>query len=176
MATLAETLINTYDTFLAQPEQLQSPADLHAFLRQQGVAVRTPPDAATLEAVRTLRETLRAVWTATPIEAATARLNALFATLRATPQVHTDNTGRVTLMLVSGADSSLVEQMTLTSAMEMVTLLQQHGAARLRACDAAPCRDVFVDTSRNGTRRFCSERCANRYNIAAFRERQRGEG
>lgn len=174
--TLVEDLINTYDTFLEQPERLRTPADLYTFLRQQAMEVAAPLTAADLDAVRGLRESLRAIWTAEQVGVATGRLNTLFASLRATPQVNTDAAAKVTLTLLPKAGSSLLERLTLATAMQMVMLLQEYGQTRLRACDAAPCRDVFVDTSRNRTRRFCSERCANRYNIAAFRERQRGEG
>ena len=49
-----------------------------------------------------------------------------------------------------------------------------HGAGeRLRACGRAGCGVVFVDTSRNGRRRFCSVRCANQVNVANHRLRQR---
>jgi predicted RNA-binding Zn ribbon-like protein len=36
------------------------------------------------------------------------------------------------------------------------------------------CDRVFVDVSRNGTRRFCSETCQNRVKVAAHRARQHG--
>jgi predicted RNA-binding Zn ribbon-like protein len=35
------------------------------------------------------------------------------------------------------------------------------------------CDRVFVDVSRNGTKRFCSTACQNRPKAAAFRARQR---
>ena len=44
--------------------------------------------------------------------------------------------------------------------------------ARLRACDRAGCGVAFIDTSRNGRRRFCSVRCANQVNVAAHRKRR----
>jgi predicted RNA-binding Zn ribbon-like protein len=34
---------------------------------------------------------------------------------------------------------------------------------------------VFIDTSANRTRRYCSERCTNRANVTAFRARKREE-
>ncbi|MEO3867710.1 CGNR zinc finger domain-containing protein [Nonomuraea sp. B12E4] len=34
------------------------------------------------------------------------------------------------------------------------------------------CQVVYVDTSRNGRRRFCSPGCANRVNVAAHRARR----
>lgn len=42
---------------------------------------------------------------------------------------------------------------------------------RLGVCTAAQCDRVYVDTSRNGTRRFCSTSCQNRVKTAAFRAR-----
>lgn len=45
-------------------------------------------------------------------------------------------------------------------------------ADRLGVCSAPACDRVYVDTSRNGTRRFCSTSCQNRVKAAAFRERK----
>ena len=42
---------------------------------------------------------------------------------------------------------------------------------RLGVCTAPHCDRVYVDTSRNGSRRFCSTACQNRVKAAAFRER-----
>jgi Conserved protein containing a Zn-ribbon-like motif, possibly RNA-binding len=42
---------------------------------------------------------------------------------------------------------------------------------RLGRCERPGCGVVYVDTSRNGRRRFCSLRCANRVNVAAHRAR-----
>ncbi|MEV7970145.1 CGNR zinc finger domain-containing protein [Sphaerisporangium sp. NPDC088356] len=42
---------------------------------------------------------------------------------------------------------------------------------RLGVCTAPHCDRVYVDTSRNGTRRFCSTACQNRVKTAAFRAR-----
>jgi predicted RNA-binding Zn ribbon-like protein len=43
---------------------------------------------------------------------------------------------------------------------------------RLGVCTASRCDRVYVDTSRNGTRRFCSTTCQNRVKAAMFRERK----
>jgi len=42
---------------------------------------------------------------------------------------------------------------------------------RLGVCTAPHCDRVYVDSSRNGTRRFCSTACQNRVKTAAFRAR-----
>ncbi|WP_327091637.1 CGNR zinc finger domain-containing protein [Nonomuraea sp. NBC_01738] len=43
---------------------------------------------------------------------------------------------------------------------------------RLGVCTAPQCDRVYVDVSRNGTRRFCSTACQNRVKTAAFRARK----
>jgi predicted RNA-binding Zn ribbon-like protein len=45
-------------------------------------------------------------------------------------------------------------------------------AGRLGICIASQCDGVYVDTSRNGSRRFCSEACMNRTKVSAFRARK----
>ena len=40
-------------------------------------------------------------------------------------------------------------------------------------CDASNCDNVFVDTSPNQSRRYCSDRCSSRANVAAYRARQK---
>lgn len=42
---------------------------------------------------------------------------------------------------------------------------------RLGHCDRPGCAVVYVDTSRNGRRRFCSLRCANQWHVARHRDR-----
>jgi len=42
---------------------------------------------------------------------------------------------------------------------------------RLGVCTAPRCDRVYVDTSRNGTRRYCSTSCQNRVKTAVFRAR-----
>jgi predicted RNA-binding Zn ribbon-like protein len=46
-------------------------------------------------------------------------------------------------------------------------------AGRLGVCTAPDCDRVFVDSSRNAGRRFCSTRCQSRVKAAAHRARLR---
>lgn len=54
----------------------------------------------------------------------------------------------------------------------MTMVVTSLGADRFGICSAAACNDVFVDTSPNRSRRFCSDRCATRTNVAAYRLRR----
>jgi predicted RNA-binding Zn ribbon-like protein len=55
----------------------------------------------------------------------------------------------------------------------LATVLGSAAHDRLGVCSAPACDRVYVDVSRNGTRRFCSIACQNRVKAAAFRERQK---
>ena len=76
-------------------------------------------------------------------------------------------------MHVADRQSSVSELLVAESLMGLSTLVCDLGATRLGVCDAAPCTHVFVDTSPNQSRRYCSDRCSSRANVAAYRARQR---
>ncbi|MEU5162477.1 CGNR zinc finger domain-containing protein [Streptomyces sp. NPDC020875] len=61
------------------------------------------------------------------------------------------------------------------AAMGLAIHLTQYGVDRLGLCGAAPCRNAYLDTSTNRSRRYCSDRCATRANVAAYRARKRRE-
>jgi predicted RNA-binding Zn ribbon-like protein len=76
-------------------------------------------------------------------------------------------------MHVADCQSSVAELLIAESLMGLSTLVCDLGATRLGVCDASPCTCVFVDTSPNQSRRYCSDRCSSRANVAAYRARQR---
>ena len=76
-------------------------------------------------------------------------------------------------MHVADRESSVSELLVAESLMGLSTLVCDLGATRLGVCDAAGCSNVFVDTSPNQSRRYCSDRCSSRANVAAYRARQR---
>ncbi|QMU79198.1 CGNR zinc finger domain-containing protein [Streptacidiphilus sp. PB12-B1b] len=57
--------------------------------------------------------------------------------------------------------------------MGLAVHLTEQGVDRLGICQAAPCRNAYLDTSTNRSRRYCSDRCATRANVAAYRARKR---
>ena len=56
-------------------------------------------------------------------------------------------------------------------ALALVDVIRTAENWRMRECAAPDCTGVFIDLSRNGSKRFCSVRCGNRMNMIAFRER-----
>lgn len=59
-----------------------------------------------------------------------------------------------------------------TCAAALAVVLGSEARGRLGICTADRCDQVYVDTSHNGTRRFCSTTCQNRIKAAAFRARR----
>jgi predicted RNA-binding Zn ribbon-like protein len=57
--------------------------------------------------------------------------------------------------------------------MGLATAVVDQGIERFGVCAAEDCRDVFLDTSRNRSRRHCSSTCSTRGNVAAYRKRQK---
>lgn len=172
---LVEDLINTFDLYLEQPEHLREPSDLKRFAEQRGIQVGEV-SAGDLEEVRGLRRFLRAIWDVDTVEEAVRMLNLLFTNISVYVQISTDVDGKPRYQFQVQPEASVVQRLAVESASGIVAAIERYGIDRMRACAAEPCRDVFIDTSRNQSRRFCSERCANRHNIAAFRERRRKSG
>lgn len=104
------------------------------------------------------------------------RLNALLATHPVTPYIAGHGgSGRDAAWHMHVADrrSSVAELLVAESLMGLSTLVCDLGATRLGVCDATSCERVFVDVSPNRSRRYCSDRCSSRANVAAYRARQR---
>jgi predicted RNA-binding Zn ribbon-like protein len=59
-------------------------------------------------------------------------------------------------------------------ALAIAEVLLQAGHLRIRQCDAPACERFFLDTSRNGLRRYCSASgCGTVERVRRFRQRQR---
>jgi hypothetical protein len=98
-------------------------------------------------------------------------LNGLLARHPMVPQISDHDTR---LHLHVGADSaSVAEHLVGESLLGLATLVCDLGADRLGVCSSPPCTNAFVDASPNRSRRYCSERCASRVNVAAYRARRR---
>jgi predicted RNA-binding Zn ribbon-like protein len=99
------------------------------------------------------------------------RLNALLALASPKPYATTHD-GELHLHYAR-PDADALEQLTTTVAMGLSQVVVQHGWQRLGVCSAEGCGNVYVDTSRNASRRYCSNTCASRSTVAAYRARQR---
>jgi predicted RNA-binding Zn ribbon-like protein len=114
---------------------------------------------------------IRAVAVAGSQEEVIAGLNDLLA--HASPQPYaTDHDGDLHLHYAS-PEAPALELLVTTVAMGLSHVVAQHGWQRLGICTAEGCDHVYVDTSRNASRRYCSNTCASRSTVAAYRARQK---
>ncbi|MGH2561860.1 MAG: CGNR zinc finger domain-containing protein [Thermomicrobiales bacterium] len=171
--TLALDLINTFDPYFDEPESLRTPADLARFFVSREINVEGTLDDGDLRSARELRDHLRAVFAAVDTRAAAAVLNGLLDGVSVRPRVAPDDDGVWHTELSVNPDTPPMARLAIETTLGLAAALQRYGLDRLHICASPPCQEAFVDTSRNASRRFCSDRCANRYNVAAFRERQR---
>ena len=74
---------------------------------------------------------------------------------------------------VATRSASVAELLIGESLLGLSTLVCDLGPTRLGVCSAAPCCSVYVDTSPNQSRRYCSDRCSSRANVAAYRARRK---
>ncbi|SFD60088.1 CGNR zinc finger domain-containing protein [Streptomyces aidingensis] len=133
--------------------------------------------------LRGVRARLRAVFTAAA-EGDQVRavdlLNGLLLEYPASPQISghdlLDEAGRPRwhLHLAEHAGNATAAYAAV-ACMGLAFQLTELGADRLGVCEATPCRNAYLDTSTNRSKRYCSDRCATRANVAAYRARKRRE-
>ncbi|MGH3366668.1 MAG: CGNR zinc finger domain-containing protein [Nocardioidaceae bacterium] len=135
------------------------------------VAVR---DASTL---RRLQRQLRPVFEASERadeSDVVGRLNDLLARHPITPYI-AGHDSQSWHLHASDRSSSVADLLTAEALLGLAILVTELGATRMGVCHAVRCRNVFVDTSPNQSRRYCSERCSSRANVAAYRARRRAQ-
>lgn len=146
----------------------------------QAAARATDSDVNRLRAVRTrLRGVFEAASEADEVRAVDL-LNSLLLEFPVSPQVsghdYLDENGRHDWhMHLADHASTATAAYAATACMGLAFQLSTLGVDRLGICEAAPCRNAYIDTSTNRSRRYCSDRCATRANVAAYRARKRLE-
>ena len=160
------------------PEQLRDVSDLQRLADRYAFA-GSRARARDMPAALDYRERLDSVVTACEEgaeAAAIARLNALLAATGAIPQIAVHN-GRGPHLHVSSPTSPLADRMAAHFAMGLAWLVVAGQVHRIRACASPACEKVFVDFSRNSSRRYCDSRtCGNRMHVAAYRARRQQHG
>jgi predicted RNA-binding Zn ribbon-like protein len=99
-------------------------------------------------------------------------INALLERHPITPRIADHNPANLHIHVANKA-ASVADLLIGESLLGLANLICDIGPTRLGVCAAARCTNVYVDTSPNQSRRYCSERCSSRANVAAFRARQK---
>ena len=167
---LAVALVNTThvdDDVLTNRVQLETFLEPYSDL-WKGAA--SPARARDLPQIRALRASLRAVITADDEATASERVNKILDDYGAVPRVSFHNGSPHFHFEPTGA--SMCSWLGTITAMGLASVIVEHGVDRFGICGSSNCDDVYVDTSRNKSRRHCSSACSTREAVAAYRKRQ----
>ncbi len=173
---VAVDLINTYGTepVAAAGHDHQPAGGLAEFLRRHGIDDRGT-DASDVSSATELADRLHGVFTTTDPAVAADIVNSVLADARVLPRV-SDHDGSGWHLHYHAADARAIDRLAAVAAMGLATALCTGGLQRLGRCDGNACRDVYVDSSRNNRRRFCSDSCGTSVHVAAHRARRRSAG
>jgi predicted RNA-binding Zn ribbon-like protein len=160
-ADLAVAIANTWDTFEAPYERLATLSDLRRFLERVG-----RPEAARvartrdLVEIRALRARLRSVFVARDVGEAARVLNEIADEAVAVPRLEdVDGTWRIHF---GPTERSVAAHLGATAAAALMDIVRAHGLTRFGTCSGPPCTGVFVDATKNRSRRYCCHWCADR--------------
>jgi len=164
-----EELLNTYDDLLQFSEQ-----SMLLTARQTQRLRKVSPSAAdkTLQSTKDLREAtsqiLYAIMDArTPSTGAIKKLNQHIQNAQANRTLKWDQSRLELSWIGTEADAQLPLWLLAQSAADLLT---GETMQRLRSCDNPECRWLFLDTSKNHTRRWCDMKlCGNRMKARRFK-------
>jgi predicted RNA-binding Zn ribbon-like protein len=155
-------------------ERLAGLDDVIAFGRRHRVENLGAARASDVLRLRELRASLDAAAVACEAghtAAAVRGVNAVLAETGAVPQI-VSHDGRPPHVHVTRASAPLADRIAAHSAMGLAELIVAGAGGRVRTCASPRCDAVFVDLSKNQSRRFCDSRtCGNRVHVAAYRSR-----
>lgn len=154
-------------------DELTTVGQLDAFLDQWPWSGRRDHDQREVDEVRATRDLLPRLWRVQTDDAVEI-INQMLSEARAMPYLFRHD-GLDWHLHATAPDAPLAERIRVEIALALVDVIRSGEQQRLRVCEADDCEGLFVDLSRNGSKRFCSVRCGNRMNMIAFRERKAAE-
>ncbi|WP_228549413.1 MULTISPECIES: CGNR zinc finger domain-containing protein [unclassified Dietzia] len=143
-------------------------------LRAHGVR-RPELDNARSERLKEWASRLRAPFSAPDVDSTCDAINELLESAASRPSLSTHDGHKPHLHFAADGDD-VVERVRAITAGGLAIFAVESEGCRLGACLRAGCPEVFVDTSRNGGRRYCSARCGNHDAVQRHRAPGRRRG
>jgi predicted RNA-binding Zn ribbon-like protein len=168
---LALLLVNSHDLLEDPPDRLHDLEWLTHVLGRAGHRVLAGElTARQLPRLRRLRDDLRLAFEAGTDEEAAAILNPLLQRSNAVPLIDVHRAEGTRLRVGIGLHGVAALEARLPAA--LAAYVAEHGVRRLGVCGSDPCRCVFVDRTRAGTRKYCCTYCNDRHAARAYRRRR----
>lgn len=168
----ALAFLNTWDTLSPDPDRIADTAILGRFLRwvHDAPGPITVNDRDLIE-FREARGELRSVFDAPDEASAVGTLNSILAARPVT--VRLDHEGGSATLRHEPVQSNPIEALLTESAIALLGAILDGGWERFGTCAGSPCTCVYVDRTRNRSRRFCSDLCNDRVSQGAYRRRRK---
>jgi predicted RNA-binding Zn ribbon-like protein len=130
--------------------------------------------AAQARSLRAWASRLRAVFEATALAAKAEQTDALLIDARCQPRLLRHGEGLPFHLHYASVRDDVAARVRALTAGGLAHVIDDGFGGRLGSCRRPGCGVAFIDTSRNGGRKFCSVRCANQVNVARHRARRAG--
>jgi predicted RNA-binding Zn ribbon-like protein len=163
-----ELLIAVANTAHAETDEIADGDSLQAWWYAVSPPPTRPAAPENVALLRTLRTLIRALALRNngiepePVDTSDLDTLSLRLDLPGTPSLRADEPGDLARDLAAATVAALLRATA------------RPGWPRVKACRGDDCRWVFVDESRNSSRRWCAmSNCGNRAKVAAFRDRHR---
>jgi len=159
------------NTRVGQRDLLEGPGDLARWLAEAGLTEGGPEVGnEDLGAVVALRDDLRAALLSADRPGVAALASSWLEGVRG--RVYVESGTLSVRVAPEGCDCRCLLMTPVLDALD----LARDASGRVRECASERCRVVYLDTSRNRSRRWCSmQRCGARAKAAAYYRRHRGE-
>jgi predicted RNA-binding Zn ribbon-like protein len=171
----ATALVNSLpETDAEGVDRLATLDDLAAYLQEFPYSGMIRRDDVELSELRAARTRLRLLWTGDR-EAAVPIVNAMLREGKALPQLVIHDAYDWHIHATDDA-APLATRITVEVAMAFVDVIRSDEFDRVRICSADDCSSVYIDYSKNGSKRYCDTgNCGNRMNVNAYRRRKAEE-
>jgi predicted RNA-binding Zn ribbon-like protein len=171
----AADLVNTHpDAADDHVDRLSSIEDAADFLDTHRYSGAVRRDETELAQLRDIRRPLLDLW-GVDRDGAVPLVNALLRAGGALPQlvIHDDYDWHIH---ATSDDAPLATRILVEAAMAFVDVIRADEYDRVRVCSADDCESVYIDYSKNGSKRYCDTgNCGNRMNVNAYRQRKARE-
>ncbi|MEJ1155378.1 CGNR zinc finger domain-containing protein [Microbacterium marmarense] len=170
---MAVDLVNTLPGF-DRDDMFTTTNDLESFLEQHPYTGHIEYTDTTVDSIRDVRSRLRALWN-TDRDGGVELINQMLADGNALPRL-VRHEGYDWHIHATSDDAPLARRMLVESAMAFVDVIRSDEYSRVRVCDADDCDAVYIDYSKNQSKRYCDTgNCGNRMNVIAYRARKAQE-
>jgi predicted RNA-binding Zn ribbon-like protein len=134
---------------------------------------RTVATKAEVQTLLPWAQRLRGIFEADTVAEQAGEADRLLVAANCRPRLVSHGPGRPFHFHYTPVRAGLPARVKALTAAGLAHVIDDGAGPRLRTCSRAGCPTVFLDTSRNGRRHYCSVRCANQVNVTNHRLRRR---